>query len=83
MQMKDRLPRVRANVIDRTKAVLESALARNFCRHELAIADELRIGFRRLVNPNDMLLGNDQDMRRSLRLDVFEDKGLVIFINFF
>lgn len=82
MQMENCLARVRAHVVNGAKTVLQLAFAGDFCRHQLAIANNFSIVFHRLINSDNMLLGNDQYMRRRLRFDVFKDESLLIFVNF-
>src|SRR5262245_18987651 len=81
--MKDSLSGVGTNVVDGAKAVLKLALPRDLRGDKLAIADQLGVRLGCLSNVNDMLLGNNQHMRRRLRLDVFKSKGLFVFVDFF
>lgn len=83
VQMENGLARVRAHVVHRAKSVLQLALAGDLCRHKLAIAHQFGIGLGRLINSDNMFLGDDQDVRRRLRLDVFKRKSLFVLINFF
>src|SRR5262249_25231615 len=83
VQMEDSLSGVRTDVINRAKAVFQIALACDFCRDELAVADQLCIGLGRLVDADNMLFGDDQNMRRRSRFDIFKDENLVVFVNFF
>lgn len=83
MQVKDRLARIRTDVIDRAEAIFNVAFACNLCRHNLAIAHQFRVFFRRLINSGNMLLGNNQHVRWGLRIDIFKRKRLLVFINFF
>lgn len=80
--MEDRLACIRPNVIDSTETLLKFAFMRNLCRHKLAIAHELRIRFRCLVDPDNMLLWDDQHVRWRLRIDVLERESLLVFIDF-
>lgn len=81
VKMKDRLARIRPYVVDRAETMFKFAFMGDFCRYKLAIANQLRIGIRRLINARNMLLGNNQHMRRRLRIDVFKRKGLLVFID--
>lgn len=83
MEMKDGLPGIRAYVVNGAVAAFELAFAGQFCRHELAVTDDLGIGFVCLIQANDVLLGNYEYMSGGLRPDVFKDKRPVIFIDFF
>src|ERR1051326_3354416 len=80
--MKNSLARVWTNVVNGAKAVLQLALAGDLCRHKLAIANQFRVGLGRLVNADNMLLGDNQHVRRRLWFDVFKDKSPLVFINF-
>src|ERR1044071_4528220 len=82
VQVEGWLARVWTHVVHGAKAVLQLALARYLGRNQLAIANQFGIGLRRLINPDNMLLGDDQNVRRRLRLDVFKDESLLVFINF-
>jgi hypothetical protein len=82
MQMEDSLACVGTNVVDRPKPVLEVAFARDPGRYDLAITNQLRVRFGCLVNADDMFLGDNQDVRRRLRLDVFKDECFFVFIDF-
>jgi len=83
MQMENCLACVRTYVIDRTESVLQLAFVCDLCRDKLAIAYQFRVSFRRLVNADNMLLWDDQHMRRRLRFDVFKRKGLFVLVHFF
>jgi len=83
MQMENCLTRVRTHVIDRTESVFQLAFPRDLCRNKLAVTNEFRVLLGRLINANNMFLGDDQHMRRRLRFDVFKREGLFVFINFF
>ena len=83
MQMKDGLPCVRANVKDRAISFFETALFRELRRGQVQSADDLGILRLRLFQAGHVSLGNDQDVRRRLRVDVAEGEGVLIFIDFF
>jgi hypothetical protein len=83
MQMENSLARVRTHVVNRAKSMLQLAFPGDLCGYKLAIAHQFRISLGGLVNADDMLLRDNQDVRRRLRLDVFKRKSLFVFINFF
>src|SRR5258708_22855978 len=80
--MKNSLTRVRTHVVNGAKAVLQLAFAGDLGRNQLAITNNFSIVFRRLINPDNMLLGDDQHVRWRLRFNVFKDESLLVFINF-
>src|SRR5262249_37393733 len=82
VQMEDCLSGVRADVINGAKAVIKLALAGEFGGNELAIADQLRVSLGRLINANDVLLGDDENVRWRSRLDVFKGEDSVVFVHF-
>jgi hypothetical protein len=82
MQMKDSLARIRPNVIDRAETMFKLAFTRDLCRYKLAVANQFRIGVRCLINAHNMLPGNNQNVRRRLRIDIFKREGFLVFIDF-
>ena len=83
MQMENRLPRVWANVVNRSKSMFQVALVCDLGRDKLAITNQFRVSFARLINAGNMLFRDDQHMRRRLWIDVFKSKCFFIFVNFF
>src|SRR5271157_2298353 len=81
MQVEDRLAGLGTNVVHRSVALLDPALASEFGGDELAVADDFRVFRRGLFQASDVALGDDEHMRRSLWIDVFEDEHFVVFVD--
>src|SRR5664279_4111908 len=79
--MEDRLSGFGANVIHRAVAIFNPALAPDFGGDELTVAEYLCVFSGSFFQSSEMLLRNDQDVRRGLRIDIFEGKDLVVFID--
>ena len=56
VQVEHGLPGSRAHVVDRSIAVLDAVLAADFSRHQLAIADNLRVFRLGMFQVDDMLI---------------------------
>jgi len=82
MQMKHRLSGSRADVENGTVSAFDIARARNLCRHQVAASDDLGIRRLGLLQPRKMPLGNDQHMRRRLRMDVLNSKNVFVLVYF-
>jgi hypothetical protein len=83
VQVKDGLPGARADVKDGSIPVLDAALPRDLRRRELAIPDQLGVFRLRFFQPVNMSLGHDQHMGWSLRVDIVERVGMLVFVDFF
>ena len=81
MQMQDRLARARADVVDGAIPVLDVTLARDLSCDQLAIADQFRILGPGLSEIDNVPFGDDQDVRRRLRIDVLKGQGPVVFVD--
>ena len=44
-------------------------------------SDQPVVGFRQIIERGDVFAGNNQHMRRRLRVDIFERDHQIIFIN--
>lgn len=82
VQVKDGLACTGADIKDRSVSMFDVALARNLRCSEMAAADDLCVGGFGFLQSSKMTLRNDEYMRRRLRIDVFEGKDMLIFINF-
>ena len=82
VQVKNGLAGTWADITDRTKRSLDLALLRNTSCDKITVADEISISRLRFRQPGDVLLGNNQDVGRSLRVDVFEGISAVVFKHF-
>jgi hypothetical protein len=83
VQVKDGLSGTGADVEDGAVALLDVALAGDVGGGEVAAADEFGVGGFGLFQAGEMFLGNDEDVRGRLRVDVFEREDVVVLINFF
>src|SRR5690349_23702785 len=79
MDVKDRLACAGSNVVNRSVAILDSALASDLRSSKLAISQNLSVLRLCLFEASNVLFGNDQDVSRRLRLDVFKGEHPVIF----
>jgi hypothetical protein len=80
--MKDGLAGARAYVEHGAVAILDPALAGNFGGYQLAVADQVgifRLGF---FQVDYVPLGDNEDMRGRLRIDVLEGEGALVFVHF-
>src|SRR5579864_149592 len=82
MQMKDRLPGSRAHVENCSIAVLDVAFAGDVRSNEMTLADNLRVFRLGFFHSDDVLLRNDEYVCGSLRVDVFKDQCLIVFVDF-
>ncbi len=72
MQMTDRLSAIRARIDHQAVTTLVQSLLHSDClRYSKKPAKEVRFGTR-LVERGEVALGNDEDVRRSLRADISE-----------
>ena len=70
------------DVEDGAVALLDVALAGNLGRSEVAAADDFGVGGLGFFQSSKMFLGNDEDVRGGLRVDVFEGEDVVVLVNF-
>jgi hypothetical protein len=82
MQMKDRLAGTGANVEHCAVAVLDGLLARDFGGCQVTAANQFRVFGCSFLESVDMFFGNDEHMRRSLWVDIFEGESVFVFIDF-
>ena len=82
VQVKNGLPGTRADVEHGPVAILDAALACDVGGGELAVADEFSILGQRFFQPANVLLRNHQHVRRSLRIDIVEGVGVLVFVDF-
>ena len=83
MQVEDGLPCAWADVEDGAVSLLDFALPGNVGGGEVAAADEFGVGGLGFFQSSKMFPGNDEYVRGSLRLDVFESEDVVVLVNFF
>src|SRR5215472_5507338 len=77
--MKDRLARIRSNVEHRAIPLLDVTLAGDLRRHQVAVANNLGILRHVFLDVDDVLFGNDQNVRRRLGLDVLKSVDAIVF----
>ncbi len=83
MQVEDRLSRAGTDIEDRAVSLLDVALAGYLGGGEVATADDFGVGRLGFLQSREMFLGNDEDVCGGLRVDVFESKDVIVFVNFF
>lgn len=82
MQVKHGLSCTRADVEDGAISVFDVALAGNLRGSEMAAADHFGVLRLRLFESCKMFLGNDQNVRGRLGVDVFKGEDVLVFVNF-
>jgi len=80
--MKHRLPGARTDIEHRAISVFDGALAGNLSSRKMATSDEFGIFGRGFLQSRDVFLGDDQNVRRALRIEVFEGKRVLVFKDF-
>src|ERR1041385_5983618 len=83
MQMKHRLSGLGPHIQDRAITLLDSELARDLSRRQVTAPDNFGFLSTSFFQSANMLLGHDQDMGRCFRVNVFEGKRMLIFVDFF
>src|SRR6266545_2252279 len=76
------LSRFRSYVEDSAIAVFDSALASDGGGGQVQASNQFRVFRLSFLQATNMLLGNNQHMRRCLRIGVFEGKSVLVFVNF-
>jgi len=82
MEMKDGLSGAGADVEDGAVSLLDVALAGDLGGGEVAAADDFGVGSLGFFQSSKMFLGNDEHVRGSLGVDVFEGEDVVVLVNF-
>jgi len=82
MQVKHGLAGTGPDIEHRAVPVFNAALARNVRSCEMTAANGFRVFGLSFFQSADMLLGNDQHVRRRLRVDVLKRVGVFILVNF-
>ena len=82
MQMEHALSRLFANIGDHAETFQPHVLC-NFGNHFKAVRYDCTVGGIHRSDRLDMLLGDDQKMRRCLRVDVVKGIALLVLIDFF
>ncbi len=81
--MENRLSGAGAHVEDGAVSLLDVALAGDLGGGEVAAADDFGVGGLGLFQSGKMFLGNNENVRGGLRVDVFEGEDVVVLVNFF
>lgn len=80
--MKYRLSRPRAHVKDCPVSLFDVPLARNLGCRQVATANRFSIFRLRFFQSSEMFLGDDEYVRRGLRVDIFKGKDVIVFVDF-
>lgn len=81
VEVEDGLSGAGADVEDGAIAALDAALASDAGGGELALADQFSIFGLRFLQSGEVALGDDEDVRRGLRVDVLEGEGVLVLVN--
>jgi hypothetical protein len=82
VEMKYRLSCSRTYVEYRAVSVLDISLARDLSRRQVTASDHLGIANLRFLQTSKMFLWDHEDMRRRLRIDVFDGEHVLVLIDF-
>ena len=80
--MKHGLPGPGTYVEHGSISIFNFAFARDLRRRQVAAADDVCIGGFGLLQSGEVPLGDYQNMRWRLRLNIFKGKNVLIFMNF-
>ena len=83
MQVEYGLSRTGTDVENGAVSLLDVALAGDFGGREVAATDDLGVFGLRFLESGEVLLGDHQHVRGSLRIDVLEGEGVIVHVNFF
>lgn len=83
VKVEDGLSCSRPNVQHCSISLFDVALASDLGGGQVALSDNLGIFLLRFLEAREMLLGNDQDVGRSLRMNVFKSENVLVFVNLF
>src|SRR5690606_36403740 len=82
VQMENRLAAIGVRICDDSvTGVRKTFVAGDLCGRQHQMSDKLLLILSRGIERLDMHTRNDQNMRRSLRLDVIERDAPVVFVN--
>ena len=81
VQVKHRLPRLRAVADHDAECVFHAELARDLADREQQVAEQRLVLRLRVREPRDLLLGDDEDMDRRLRVDVLEGEAQLVLVD--
>lgn len=80
--MKHRLSGTRSYIENGAISLLDVAQTRDVGSSQMASADDFCVGGLRFLKSNEVPLGNDQDVRWRLRVDIFEGENVLVFVDF-
>lgn len=83
MEVEDGLTRAWTYIEHRAITIFNAALAGDLRRHQVAAAYGLGIFGCCFLHAPNVFFGNDENVRRGLRINIFEGKGVGVFIDFF
>ena len=83
VEMEDRLSRARAYIEHSSISILNAALAGDLRGDQVAAAYGFGVFARGFLQTANVFFGNDENVRGGLRINVFECKGVGVFIDFF
>jgi hypothetical protein len=81
VQVKHALPGLRPVVDRETKGILHAQLPRDLVGGEQQVAKERLVFFPGVGEPRDFLLGNDQDVRGRLGIDIAKSETQIVFVH--
>jgi hypothetical protein len=81
MEVEDGLSGARTDVEDGAVSVFDVALAGNLRGDEMAAANDFCVAGLGLFQTRKVFLGNDENMRGRLRVNVFEGEDVIVFVN--
>lgn len=81
VEVEDGLAAARPDIVNRTIAIFDAAFTAELGGYELRVADDFYVLGARRIDAGDVLLRNNQDMRRRLRIDVLEGEDDLIFVD--
>lgn len=82
MEVENRLSSAGADIKNGAVSLLDVALTGDLGGGQMAAADEFGVGGLGLFQSRKMLLGNDENVRGRLRVDVFKGENVVVLVNF-
>ena len=82
VQVEHRLAGLRADVQYRSVTIFDFPVAGYFRCGQMAASDDLGFVLLRFLQTTNVFLGHDKDVRRRLWVDVFEGKGVLVFVDF-
>jgi hypothetical protein len=82
VEMKDRLSGAWTHIEDGAVSIFNRTVTCNLRRRKMALADNLGVFRTRFFQSRDVFLRDDENMRRALRIQIFEGIDVLIFVDF-